>query len=100
MEIDLTKIDNFTLESVTQLIASKDDSEHHQIRVTENGILFLSDDVGNINLDDIRFVLETWDAGNGYVGWSAALDEVWVERIYQAIKQAWEKGDRGYIDWY
>lgn len=97
MEIDLTHIENLTPESIARLIASKDDSEHRQIRVTENGILFLSDEVGNIKLDGIRFVLETWDAGNGYVGWSASLDHVWVQRVYQAIKTAWEKGDRGYI---
>lgn len=100
MKIDLTHIENLTLDSLAELIASKDDSEHRQIRVTDTGILFLSDDVRNINREGVQFSLETWEAGNGYVGWSASLDHVWVQRIYQAIKTAWEKGARGDIDSY
>lgn len=100
MQINLNDIENLTVDSVSKLIASKDDSENRQIRVTDDGILFLSDDVGSEHIEGIKFRLETWDAGNDYVGPRAALDHDWVEKVYLAIKTNWEAGRRGYIDSY
>jgi hypothetical protein len=41
MEIDLNVPNALTLEAVRKLIASKDDSQHRQLRVTTSGKAFL-----------------------------------------------------------
>lgn len=96
MIIDLNN--EFTQEDVCKLLASKDDSACRQLRVTRDGVAFLSDTVGNQNTDDLCFRLETWDAGNGYVGKDAANDESWVRRIYEALKKNWPEPQSTYID--
>lgn len=100
MKIDLNDPDALTIESVRKLIASKDDTESRQIRVSEDGILYLSDDVGNQKLDGVKFRLETFDWGNDYVGASAAQDDGWVRRVFVAVRDNWNQGTRGYIDYF
>lgn len=87
--IDLKDPTQFTLQGVKELIASMDDSENRQLRVTKSGIAFLSDRVGPDGTDDLAFRFETWDAGNGYVGVAASQDEKWVRKIYEALKKNW-----------
>ena len=53
MTIDLKNREENTMENFRLLIASKDDSQNTQFRVTEEGILFLSEDVGTDNLEKI-----------------------------------------------
>jgi hypothetical protein len=98
MKINLNDPVAFTIESLRALIASKDDSNHRQLRVTNEGLLYLSDDVGNTNLDGIKFAFETWLAGNDYCGPNAAADDSYVSNEYEMIKAAWEKGLTGIID--
>lgn len=98
--IDLNQPGALTKKSVAALIASKDDSQNRQIRVSEEGIVELSDTVGNRDLEGVKFRLETLGAGNGYVGREAAARTEWVERIYKALDEHWKKGTRGYIDWF
>lgn len=98
MQIDLKIPNALTLESVRQLLASKDDSENRQLRVTLDGIAFLSDDVGNRNLSGLLFRLETWDAGNSYTGLKAAADDAWVQKVYSDIKNNWPNAKSTYID--
>jgi len=68
MKINLNNPNEFNLEAVSQLIATEDDSVNTQFRVTEDGMLHLSRDYGNKNLEGIIFRIETNIAGNGYVG--------------------------------
>ena len=68
MRIDLTKPGGATLAEVRQLLASKDDSEHRQLRVTDSRIAYLSDEVGSENIGGLCFRFETWQKGNGYCG--------------------------------
>lgn len=98
MKINLE--DGFDKEDVRGLIGSKDDSKHRQLRVTKDGIAYLSDVVGNRELDEILFRLETWDAGNDYVGHEASMDEKWVTRVYNALRKNWPKPSSSYIDFF
>jgi hypothetical protein len=97
MEIDLNVPNALTLEAVRKLIASKDDSQHRQLRVTTSGKAFLSDDCGSVNLSGILFRLETWCAGNDYCGSNAAQDEKWVKTIFKIIDQNWPTPSSAYI---
>ncbi len=44
LEIDLTTSENITIDAVRALIASKDESEHRQLRVSDAGVACLSAD--------------------------------------------------------
>lgn len=102
MQIDLNNPENLTLAAVRQLLASASDDEHTQLRVTRNGVAFISSApaVGGVDIDGLLFRLETWAKGSGYVGNVAASDEVWVTQIFNALKQNWPKPPFDYIDIY
>lgn len=100
MKLDLNRPDQFTLEGVKALIASKDDSRHRQLRVTVDGVAYLSDTVGNADTDGLAFRFETWDAGNDYVGIAASQDEKWVSRIYEALRNNWPNPKSSYLDFF
>nr|WP_238340388.1 hypothetical protein [Pseudomonas sp. SWRI92] len=93
--------DGLTVEAVRQLLASASDDEHTQLRVTKDGIAYLSSGVvGGADIDGLLFRLETWAKGSGYVGRVAASDEVWVTQIYNALKENWPNPAFDYIDIY
>lgn len=98
MKINLSE--PFTTKDVSKLIASKDDSEHRQLRVTYDGIAYLSDDVGIDELEGVLFRLETFAAGNGYTGQSAANDKDFITRIENALRKNWPVPTTSYIDTY
>lgn len=97
--IDLNDPEQFTAENVAKLIGSKDDSEHRQVRVTKEGIAYLSDVVGNIAVEGLAFRLETWTYGKGYVGQDAAQDEEWVETVLEQLREHWPKPRETFVDW-
>jgi hypothetical protein len=100
MQIQITpnQIVPFTLPNVKALIASKDDTQHRQIRVKTNGIVFISDDFGNQNLDGILFRLETYSAGNGYLGKEASEDDSHVKMVFRQLNDNWPDPKYDYID--
>lgn len=98
MEIDLTDPNEFTLESVRALIASKEDNRSRQLRVTKRGIAYLSDEVGSRNIDDLAFRFETWGAGNGYCGREAAKKADWVRKVFNDLEENWPNPKATYID--
>lgn len=101
MQINLTDPASFTRDAVRQMIASGDDTVHNQLRVTKDGIAWLSTDaVGGANIEGLLFRLETWSAGSGCVGAVAASDSVWVMQIYNALKDNWADPRLDYIDVY
>ena len=101
MQIDLNAPDGLTVEAVRQLLASASDDEHTQLRVTKGGVAYLSSGVvGGVDIEGLRFRLETWAKGSGYVGRVAASDEVWVMQIYNALKDNWPNPPFDYIDVY
>lgn len=100
MHIDLNDPNAFTLDAVRQLIAAGDDHVHNQLRVRRDGRAWLSTVVGGQDIEGLCFRLETWAAGSGYVGEVAACDEVWVQQIFNALKQNWPNPPFDYIDVY
>ncbi|WP_341708111.1 hypothetical protein [Halopseudomonas sp.] len=99
MKIDLNDPTQFTKKRVSELIGSVTDNQHWQLRVTKDGIAFLSDVVGNQNTDDLAFRLETWCAGNNYVGFQAAHDEAWVNQVHKDLEENWPKPKSTLIDY-
>ncbi|WP_407310407.1 hypothetical protein [Pseudomonas sp. nanlin1] len=101
MQIDLNDPAQFTSEAVRQLIALGDSKVHNQLRVTRQGLAYLSAGVvGGTDIGNLSFRLETWAAGSGYVGPEAALDAAWVEQIFNALRQHWPTPKSDYIDIY
>jgi hypothetical protein len=101
VQINLTDPASFTLDAVRQMIASGDDGVHNQLRVSRDGVAWLSTDaVGGAHVDGLLFRLETWSAGSGCVGPVAASDGVWVMQIYNALKDNWADPRLDYIDVY
>jgi len=87
-----------TIEEVEKLIALGDDSTHSQIRVTRDGLAYLSKKVGSRGADQVLFRLRTFAAGNDYVGPDAAKDALWIKRIYRALKKNWPTPYNSFID--
>lgn len=101
MEIDLERPGELTLDSVRRLIASESDATHTQLRVTKDGVAFISTtDIGGSNVDGLAFCVETWSAGADYVGPDAAQDTAWVERVYRVLRDNWPNPTSPYIDMY
>lgn len=100
MMLNLNNPDELTLDGVRELIASKDDSRHRQLRVTKDGMAYLSDMVGNADTEGLAFRFETWDGGNDYVGLAASQDEAWIGRIFAALKNNWPNPTDTYLDNY
>ena len=88
-----------TREQLVDLIRSGDDSHDNQIRVSNDGTIFLSRTVGAENIEGLRFRLETYDAGNGYVGVDAAKDDDYIDKLYDGLVKAWNDNRTGYIDY-
>ena len=98
MQINLNNPSELTLENVAKLLASKDDSEHRQLRVSKNGVAFLSDEVGNINTDGLATRFETWCVNNGYCGEEAAKDEGWVKKVHKMLSEVWPNPKSTFTD--
>ena len=98
MQIDLNNDSEFTEENVGKLIGSVIDDQHWQLRVTNEGIAFLSEKAGNLDTEGIAFRYETWCAKNNYVGFQAQHDKEWVKRIYNSLKQNWPNPNDTFID--
>ena len=99
-KMKLYDIRALTEDDVRQMISAGDDSHMNQIRVSKSGEVYLSQDiVGAIDIDDLRFRFETFDAGNGYVGNKAANDRKYIDRLYRTIIANWNNPACGtYID--
>lgn len=90
----------FSLEDVRQLIASKDDSKDRQLRVTADGIAYISDITGAEQREGLSFRLPTWDAGDDYTGKNASLNASWVSKIHEVLKNNWPNPSSSYIEHY
>lgn len=100
MNLDLNNPEQFTLAGVKTLIASKSDSRTWQLRVTQEGIAYLSNKDGAEFIDGLAFRLESWDEGNGYVGEKASCDDEWVQRVFDCLASNWPEPSCSYIDDY
>lgn len=92
-------INTLSIENVRELIKNGDDSHNNQIRVTKTGEIFLSQDiVGAVDIDNLAFRFESFDARNGYVGLEASQDDEYIHRIYNTLKKYWKTPTETYID--
>lgn len=98
--IDLNTPGALSLQSVRNLLASGDDESHTQLRVTSAGIAYLSKTVGAEDTSGLAFRLETFAAGNGYVGEEAAADDEWVQKVHDVLAANWPKPSSTYIDYF
>lgn len=96
--IDLKDPSQLTRENVAALIGSVLDTKNWQLRVTRDGIAYLSDVVGADDIGNLAFRLETWCAGNSYVGFQAAHDDSWVGRVFNDLSENWPNPKSSYID--
>ena len=85
--LNLNDPKQFILDGVKELIASKDDSEDRQLRVTKFCLADLSNTVGS-------------DDKEGFVGVKASNDTEWVSRIYDALRKNCLTPTKYYIDIY
>jgi hypothetical protein len=98
MQINLNQL--FTTKDVQKLLAFKDDSQNRQLRVTNKGVAYISDEIGNINIGGLAFRVETWIFGNSYVGKEAANDPVWVSRVEAVLRNNWPTPTSDFIEDY
>lgn len=83
----------FTIEDMKELIYNGDDSHNNQIRVTNDGYIFLSEDkFGNEALENIRFYGHTFVRNNDYVGPNAAESVRHITYLYTIFTNAWNSG--------
>lgn len=88
-QIDLKKKGGVTLQDVSDLLASGDDSRLNQLQVSTAGVAFLSQSPGIPYPKDNHCYFESWIEGNGYVGAGAANDASWVRRVHAALLKNW-----------
>jgi hypothetical protein len=100
VQIDLSNPEQFTVETVRRMLAAGSNAVHNQLRVSRDGIAWLSQVVGGRDLDGLAFRLETWAAGSGCVGEQAAADERWVLQVFNVLSSNWPKPVSDYIDLY
>lgn len=91
-------IKSLTIEELKDLIACADDSVDNQIRVTEEGEIYISTTVGDKDIEGLRLRFETFEAGQGYVGKEASKDSRYLEGMYEDLKQYWYDGSAGDIE--
>ncbi len=89
--IDLADPAQLTANRVARLLGSRDDSCHRQLRVSAQGIAYLSDQVAMSSIEGLAFRLETWTQGTGYVGIGAAQDKAWVDQVLRDLQSNWPR---------
>lgn len=97
--IDLKDPEQLTPAHVARLIGCRDDTQHREVRVTKDGIAYLSDVVGNLETGNLAFGLGVWVSGNGYVGLEAARDETHVARVLKVLRENWPTPTGDVNDW-
>jgi hypothetical protein len=98
---------NPTRPQLDGLIATADDeAAHHMLWLDFQGgvhLTALPNDLtpagfAKTNSNVVKFRLETFNRGNGYVGLEAVKDKRWMERLFIALDQAWKMDETGYCD--
>ncbi len=90
---------NPKIEELRELIRGCDDrAGHHILWVAKNGDV----DISRVPKDktpvgfqetqpDMQLRYETFEAGNEYVGPDAALDDDWINKLFDALRKQWPK---------
>ena len=88
-----------TVDALRELIEAANDREgHHILWVTKDGDVHLSvlsqsqSAVGfQAEHPEMQLRLETFEAGNDYVGQAAARDDQWMNELFDALTKEWSK---------
>jgi len=91
---------------VSLLSQCNDAATHHLLWVSQNGEVYIEPLPGGVSAAvfahnhaaKMKFRLELFQRGSGYVGPAAAQDTIWVDRLYQALTRFWTSGAKGILD--
>jgi hypothetical protein len=88
-QLDLSK--TFTEDDVANFISQLDDSDYRQVRVTKEGMAYLSSEstmgIGTqVSDKSMLFTLEIWCRGTKHVGTEAAQDQDWVKFLTKSLR--------------
>jgi hypothetical protein len=92
--------DNPTIEQLRELVRQRDDSAgHHILWVKKTGEVEISciprdktpDWFEKKNHPEMQLRLETFQAGNEYVGPDAAADDAWIAELFQRLGSEWQQ---------
>ena len=97
MKVDLNDPKEFTPDNIRRLIASGDDRRNTQLRVSKDGLAYISNVVGNDQTDDVAVRMETFSAESGNVGEVASQNDDWIEQVYRALRKNWPNPPSVYI---
>jgi len=50
-----------------------------------------------LNEPDIKFRLDTFQRGDGYVGPAASKDQIWINRLFVALDRLWANDTKGLV---
>ena len=104
MNLNLNDPNEFTIDGVRRLLASKTGLEsdgsvpgsypggRYRLWVTKNGIAYIEDNAGfptDIALQNHAIRFESWHRTD--VGQDAANDDEWVYRVYEMLKRWWNR---------
>ena len=91
-------VKTLTMEQCADLFANADDRKFNQVRLSNNGYVFIAcDDLSYTGNSVARF--EAFSPYNGYVGPKAASSPEYIKQEYADIVAAHKKRLRGYIDY-
>lgn len=93
-------IRTFTIDQMRELIYNGNDNFNNQIRVSNDGFIFLSDDkTGLDSIEKIKYRMETFCAGNEYIGPKASTDNKYVSSLFTMFTTAWNDNiNEDYLD--
>lgn len=92
---------NPTTEELANLLKPLDDQNYaHMMWVDHNGEVNISvvPEHEEKILAKAKFRYETLNAGNGYVGPTAAADDDYIKQELEYLKRDWAKDAKGYIE--
>ena len=83
-----------------------DNAAHHLLWVTQKGEVHIAPLSAGLsaaafahqNAEEMKFRLEVFQRGSGYVGSAASQDLIWVNRLYQALTRFWTNDAKGCLD--
>jgi hypothetical protein len=100
--IDLSDPNEFTIDGVRRLLASKTGSEsleeyhgRYQLRITNDGIAYIKHNwqfPTDSDLQNHAVLFETWH--RSYVGQDAANDDEWVNEVFLMLMRWWDMYSR------
>lgn len=89
VKIDITQ--DFTIDKLRQLIASRNDDQDRQLRVSHEGIIYIEDDPHQHGLTETHCAFNIWNEGENYLGQDAAQSDQFMNSIFKALQDNWPK---------